>query len=213
MRTEDLLDRLVRDLRPVRPLTSTSIRLLGWLAVALPTLAFWTMLFGIRPDIEQRLADPRFLIETMAATATGICAAIAAIDSTVPGAPRWRALLPLPPLVLWLLSLGEGCLRILWEPTGTLLEAQWQCVSGIVLVSAIPGLALLFVLRRGVLLTSGITFCLGALSVSALAAAAMRLFHPVDASLLVLIWQFGTVVALSALAAIAGRRLRPFTIR
>jgi hypothetical protein len=46
---------------------------------------------------------------------------------------------------------------------------------------------------------------LAALAASALAAAALRLVHTVDSSLMVLVWQFGSVVVLTLLEAPFGR--------
>ena len=55
-------------------------------------------------------------------------------------------------------------------------------------------------LRRGAPLTPFATMALGGLAAAALGDFGLRLFHSQDASLMVLVWQFGTVVVLSVLA-------------
>lgn len=53
---------------------------------------------------------------------------------------------------------------------------------------------------------------LGTLAAAALANFGLRLFHTADAALMVLVWQFGTVVLFTALAGLWGRRLLPRAI-
>ena len=50
------------------------------------------------------------------------------------------------------------------------------------------------------------TVALGGLAAAGLGNFGLRLFHPQDASLMVLFWQFGSVAALTALGALSGRR-------
>jgi hypothetical protein len=62
-------------------------------------------------------------------------------------------------------------------------------------------------LRRGAPLTPHLTAALGGLAAAGLANFGLRLFHTQDASLMVLVWQVGSVVILTAACAFAGRRL------
>lgn len=48
-----------------------------------------------------------------------------------------------------------------------------------------------------------------ALSAAALGACALRFYHPQDAAAMVLVWQFGSVVVLTALGGWIARRLLP----
>ena len=56
-------------------------------------------------------------------------------------------------------------------------------------------------------LLRGATVLGGGLAASALADFGLRLFHTTDASLMVIVWQVGTVALLTALSALLGRRL------
>jgi hypothetical protein len=62
-------------------------------------------------------------------------------------------------------------------------------------------------LRRGAPLTPSITVALGGLAAAGLGNFGLRLFHAQDASLMVLVWQVGSVAILTMAAACAGRLL------
>lgn len=209
MNTDDLIIQLAGDARPVRRLPTPGMRMLVWLALAVPVVAFVVALHGWRPDLAVRMNQPRFVIELLAALATGLTAGWATFASTVPGAGGRRLALPLLPASIWLAALGEGCWRE-WLAFGNHLgHHAWhpQCMPEIAATSVIPIIALVAMARRGAALNPSMTAALAALAAASLAAAGMALYHPIDASVAVLIWQFGTVALLSALAGMMGRRL------
>lgn len=68
-------------------------------------------------------------------------------------------------------------------------------------------------LRRGAPFHSRLTIILGTLAAGALANFGLRLLHASDAAtLMVLVWQFGSVALFTALAGLQGRRLLPRAI-
>jgi len=207
VKTDDLIARLVADSEPVRRLPPPALRTALWLAVALPCVAAIVLLATPRPDLAQKLADGRFQTEQIAAFATALAAAFAAFSAVVPGRPRWPLLLPLLPLGVWLASLGQGCAQILLRAGPEGLRIGWDpvCVPAIALVGAVPAAAIVVMLRRGAPVLPGAAVALGALAAAAVGNFGLRLFHDQDASLMVLVWQFGTVALLTALAGCAGR--------
>jgi hypothetical protein len=66
---------------------------------------------------------------------------------------------------------------------------------------------------RGAPLTLHLTALLGGLAAAALGSFGMRFFCTHDQNLMVLVWQFGTVCVLSALAGCAGHRVLKGTAR
>jgi len=74
-----------------------------------------------------------------------------------------------------------------------------------VLVGAIPAITMVVMLRRGAPLMPSTTAALGGLAAAGLGNFGLRLFHTQDASLMVLVWQVGSVFVLAALAAGVGR--------
>jgi hypothetical protein len=71
----------------------------------------------------------------------------------------------------------------------------------------VPAIAMALMLRRGAPLTPFVSAALGGLAAAGLGNFGLRLFHPQDASIMVLVWQMGTVFVLTALAGWAGRFL------
>jgi hypothetical protein len=209
METDKLIQTLAAEARPVRPLASPWARMALWLAVALPYIALVVVVISPRADLLAKLADARFLIEQIAALTTGIAAAIAAFASTIPGYDRKVLLLPALPFALWLGSLGEGCLKTIWEfgLAGLSLQPDWFCLPAIMLVGAMPAVAMVTMLRRGAPLYPYLSAGFGALAAAGLGNFGLRLFHPQDASLMVLVWQVGSVFILTMLGSCAGRSI------
>ena len=118
--------------------------------------------------------------------------------------------LSLRPIVewqLWLASLGEGCLQILAADGFRNFASDWFCLPAIVLVGTVPAIAMAVMLRRGAPLTPKITTGLGGLAAAGLGNFGLRLFHPQDSSLMILVWQMGSVLLLTFLCGVAGRFL------
>lgn len=211
METDDLIRRLVADATPVRRLPPPWLRTAQWLAVALPAVALVVLLVSPRDDLAEKFGETRFLIEQAAALATAVAAAIAAFCLIVPGRSRKAALLPVVPLAVWLGSLGQGCLLAWFRSGGEALRLypDWICFPYIAAAGAVPALAIVAMLRRGMPLAPQLTLALAALAAAALGNFGLRLFHTQDASLMVLVWQFGSVALLSVLAGWGGRLILP----
>jgi len=209
MDTESLIRHLADTADPVSRLPSPSVRLANWLALAIPYVALVVLVMEPRGDLAAKLADAKYVIEQLAGLATGVTAGLAAFASVVPGFDRRILLLPLAPLVVWLGSLSLGCVQswVEFGPAGLSVHPDWLCFPAIVLVGMIPAIALAFMLRRGAPLTPHLTRTLAGLAAAGLGNFGLRLFHPQDASVMVLVWQMGTVFALTALAGWAGRLL------
>ncbi len=209
MRTEDLIRTLSANAPPVRRLAPPAWRAMSWLAISTAYMAIVVMAMGLRPDIQAKMAEPAFLAEIGAAFMTSMLAAAAAFCAGCPGRPLWERLAPLPALALWLGSLGGGCWQA-WlraRPEGLTLVPDLVCFPAILLVSIVPGVLMLAMIRRGAPIAPVTTTALAALAAAALAAAALRLFHGEDASIMVLVWQFGSVAVLTGIGALAGKHL------
>jgi hypothetical protein len=209
MDTDELIERLAQTLKPVSRLRPPPARTALWLALGIPYIILVVVVMSPRSDLFTKLSDPAYLIEQSAALATGITAGLAAFASVVPGFDRRILLLPLFPFAIWLGSLGLGCLEswIKFGPDGLSLYPDWFCFPAILLVGMVPAIAMALMLRRGAPLTPHMSTALGGLAAAGLGNFGLRLFHPQDASIMVLVWQMGTVFVLTALAGWAGRLL------
>jgi hypothetical protein len=209
MDTEKLIEHLTEVVEPVRPLPRPCIRTAAWLLVAIPYIALVVVVVSPRADLISKASEWRYVIEQVAALATGMTAAAAAFASVIPGYDRKFLFLPALPLAIWLGSLGQGCVQdwLHFGPDGLSLRPDWLCFPAIVLVGALPAIAMAVMLRRGAPLTPHLTTALGGLAAAGLGNFGLRLFHPQDASLMVLVWQVGTVFILTIMAAWAGQYL------
>jgi hypothetical protein len=207
------IDRFIRHLaestEAVRPLPRPWVRTAVWLALSVPYVAVVVLMMSLRTDLASKMSDARFVVEQLAALATGIAAAVAAFATTTPGYTRKAVVLPLLPLAVWLAILSGGCIEdwIQFGPQGLSLRPDWACFPATVAIGGFPALAMAAMLRRGAPLTPHLTTALGGLAAGGLAHAGLRLHHLQDASVMVLVWQVGAVFALSVLAGWAGAYL------
>ena len=207
MDTNSLIQQLASGSNPTRPLSNPWARTAVWLAISVPYVLLVVLIISPRGDILEKLGDSRFLIEQFAALATGFTAAAAAFASTIPGYNRKYLLLPVLPLAAWLATLGVGCLLDFSHHggNGITFHADWFCIPGIVIVGIVPGLTIALMLKRGAPLTPTLSTSLAGLAAAGIGDFGLRLFHPEDSGLVVLVWQLGTVFMLSLLAGWAGR--------
>lgn len=207
--TETLIRRLAADTAAVRPLPRPWVRTAAWLALSMGYLIVLLLMMTMYHDLRATVSDTRFLIEQLSALATGITAAAAAFTTVIPGHNRKLLMLPVLPLVGWLESLGPGCVEQLAQFGLRSLPLQHSllCFPLIVLFSAVPAIAMAVMLRRGAPLTPCLTAALGGLAAAGLGNFGVRLIHPEDVSVMLLVWHLGGVFALSALAGSMGRHL------
>jgi hypothetical protein len=201
METNELIERLAADLRPVRQLRPPWMRALLWMGIALPSVAVvvWSKLMMLDPA--QMSADPRFMIEQAAALATAVTAAIAAFRSAIPGFDRRILLLPLVPLGLWLASVGHGCLQdwLRLGSEGLTVRPDWDCLPMATVIGIVPAAAIVVMLRKGAPLNPRLTLALAAVAVAAVASFGLQFAHFRDVSIMVLTWHLGAVAVLFAL--------------
>ena len=68
-------------------------------------------------------------------------------------------------------------------------------------------LGMFAMLRHGSLLSASTVTLTGSLAVAAMSATAMSIFHSLDATVMILVWNLGVVVLIVALGGLLGRRL------
>lgn len=192
--TDDLISALVANLRPVRRLRPPLVRATGFLLLAALILAMIAAAHGWRPGLLVRLAEIRFALSLTGAVFTGVLAAVAAFLVSLPGRSRHWLWLPFPALVLWFSSIGYQCLR-LWTPMaseGASPGETVSCIATLLLTSLPLSLALALMLRHAASFNPGPVIFAASLSVAGITAAALTLFHPLDASVEILMFNLGT---------------------
>lgn len=218
MKTSDLITALAKDLPPVRRLRPPLARAACWLTLALMLLALLAVNQGIRQDLAQRLHDPAFALSLASSLLTGALAALAAFQLSLPDRSRWWLLVPLPALALWMSNIGYQCLTQ-WvgvDPQDLTLGETARCFATLVLAGLPLSLLMLVMLRHAAPLRPTAATLTGSLAVAAITAAALALFHVIDASLMILMWNFGTAALFVGIGALFGHRIfrwvapRPF---
>ena len=164
---------------------------------------------GLRPDIERQMQTPSFIVGTTASLLTGTLASLGCLLASLPDRSRSWLLLPLPPLAVWLATLGHGCLTD-WVSyhAGTLrFGGAVRCFVTVLLVS-MPLSASMFLMLRHVarLRPARVTLTAG-LAVAGVTSTAMSLLYRLDASVMNLVWNLGATAVLVAMEASIGRRV------
>lgn len=207
--TEALIARLAAEAVPVRRLRPPWQRAAGWLALAAAVIGAVAGLHGLRPDLAACLCELSFLLALAGSLATGVLAAFAALQASLPDRSRLWLLLPLPAAALWLGTIGYGCLTdwVTVAPGAVRAGEAVRCLAVLLACSVPLSAAMFFMLRHAAALRpAGPVFAAG-LAVAALTASGLALIHVVAASALVLLWNFGTAALVVAADLLAGSRL------
>lgn len=209
IKTPDLIASLAANATPVRRLRPPVFRAACWLLLAAVILTLLAVSQGIRPDLVQRLQDPGFGASLAGSLLTGVLAAVAAFLLSLPDRSRLWLLLPVPALIVWLSNIGYQCL-VEWiaiGPDGVSLGEAVRCFATLVLTSLPLSLAMLVMLRYAAPLRPTAVALTGSLSVAAITATALSLFHAIDATVMILMWNLGTAVLFVGLAGAFGRSM------
>ena len=205
--TEKFIEQLAARAKPVRPLAPAWVRACTWLLVAAAVIALATSLFGMRPHLLTLMLRPAAGMEWIGSLLTGVLAAFAVFQLSVPGRDARWAWLPVPALLLWAGGIGMGCL-------GELLRGQFgydpralQCARDVALVSLPIAVVMLVMVRHAALARPRSTALLGALAAAALSSAGVGLFHAGETAAMGLLGHLLAVLVLSALAGVASRGL------
>jgi hypothetical protein len=207
--TPDLIEALAANVTPVRRLRPPLARATSWLSFALVILVLLAVSHGARPDLAQRLQQPTFVVSIAASFLTGILAAVAAFLVSLPDRSRAWLLLPLPTLAVWISTIGYGCLTN-WVDVdaGSLrLGEAARCFATLVLTSVPLSLLMFVMLRHAASLRPSMVALTGSLAVAAITASALSVFHEFDATIMILMWNFGAAALLVGLGTLLGRKI------
>ena len=206
--TNTLIEQLAAQARPVRPLASPQLRTFGWLLFAGALIAAVVAAYGLSPGLPARLSTTAGAIEFAASIATGIAAAYATFQVSVPGRSSYWTWLPLPFLLAWLGGLGLGCLGDAARLGSAAFAFHGQvreCALAISLISLPLALGMLLMVRHAGVVRPAASAWLAMLSAAALSSAGVGLIHEGETAWMALVWHLGAVALLS-LACLACNR-------
>jgi hypothetical protein len=208
--TQQLIERLAGRAQPVTPIGSPLRRTLVWALLAAAVIALVSTSFGVRPHLWKTMTTSGDAIEFIGSVLTGLFAAYAAFQVSVPGRSGSWAWLPLLPLAVWLSGIGVGCAGDFEAMGLAAFDFQThsgECARAIVVMSLPLGLLMVLMVRHAGVVRPGPTAMLAALSAAALSSAGVSLFHHGETSLMSLFWHGGIVALLSLASLAAGERL------
>jgi hypothetical protein len=208
MKTDELIDRLGRDVTVARPLPTPGMRTAVWMVWAVSYLVVVAVMMFAVMSSAGVTPTPLYLVQQGAALVTGIMAARAAFASVIPGSNNRVWVLPAIGAAVWGVSLLWAGVHDL-QASGTLAvtsQSDWPCVVSMTVGGLVVGSPLVWMLRRGAPLTPGLTAFLAALAALSFANIEACLTRPHAFALTVLLWHGGTVAAVAALCALTGRR-------
>jgi hypothetical protein len=183
------------------------VRAALWLLAVAALGALAIVLFSDLYVFAHRANDPKLDLELAGTLLTGIAAVVAAFHLSLPDrSPLW-ALLPLPPLALWITSSGYSCYGhwVAFGPDGWKIGESAQCFRFILAIGVPLGISLLVLLRRTRPLAPARVAAVGGLGVAALAAFLLQFFHPFDVTFMDLSVHLVAVGIVTALSSLAGR--------
>jgi hypothetical protein len=158
------------------------VRAALWLVVVAAISASAILSLSNLDDFARRARDPKLAIEVVATLLTGVAAVIAAFHLSLPDRSLVWAFVPIPPLIVWLASIGYSCYRhwIIYGSDGWALGQSADCFRLILGVGVPLGFSLVMPLRRAQSLTPIRVAAVGGLGVAGIAAFVLQFFHPFD---------------------------------
>lgn len=210
MPTEDLIQQLVAEASPVRPLRPLSARVAGWFVLALASLALVMGLMGVRRELGDAADRIDFAFEAALLLLTAITAAVGALLLGIPGADE-RAHVRWLPMTLALACVVAAAAELTYAamigaPTGRLTFA-WHCVYKTTSVAAMPGAVLFVMVRRGAPLHAAWAGLLAVLAAAAMGVLGANIICPNDRPVHMLLWHVLPLLFFAALGAGLGKRL------
>ena len=211
LKNDSLIEALVADLRPVKPL-SFGLGMLAAAAGAALALAGVSIFAGLRADFLIGPHDPVFLISTGIFLMLGIAASVAVVGMSRPqvgsehGGWVWAAamaaLLPLTAIVVWLFRPADSM-------SGNFVDHGTACLLAGCGFGIFVGAALTFWLRRGAPTSAALAGLLTGIAAGSLGTFAFSLHCTYNDIVHIGLWH-GAVVAVSAAV---GRLIIPTLVR
>ncbi len=205
IRYDRLIDPLIADFRPVKPLWPVKIRLALWLVLEL-AIVILAVAAGPRTNLAWKLQNWEFLAGVTGLVGVGIMAAASAFRSAIPGEEEMR-----PGKLMLLMAVGGAAFALmLHEPAHTAVSIRQFVVTGtrcalcVTLFAALPWLALFWASRRAMPLMGATEGGLIGTAAFAFAFAASRMGCPIDEFAHVLVWHALPAAVGAAVSVVAG---------
>ncbi len=202
MKTDELIQELVREGAPVKPLASPLVRFSRWFLASFFCLATGVVVYGLRTDLETAVQSPAFYLQILFLLALASLSAFSAFILSIPDykKPGFDSV-PLVTLFLWVSVIVFSGLRSERFATGM----GFSCAREIFVLGFLPGLLLFIMIRQAAPLQLGKVGAFCALSVAGLGALGTQFICSNDNALHVLLWHYIPVLMLGGFGVLLGR--------
>lgn len=203
VRTEELITRLVADLRPHHVERRTRARRLWTVAIITIALPLLALARPLRADIASQIADPVFVASVATSALIFVTGLLTVLMVRRPGRSRFWLFAPLVAFGSWLvMEFGNVAFDVFREGSRALaFESSPQCPLIIGTIGIPLFLAILSFSRVGLVIWRGPIVVVAALSSFSLPATMLNLFHGLETSAMVLFWHLTAVFVFTGAAA------------
>lgn len=198
-----LIEKLGRDLRPVKRPPATGKRVLGWLALALPAGIAASLLVPRTLTDWSQAGAMQAALQLMLAFILGLLAMRSAFELSIAGRRGISAKLLLPPGLLWL---GLSASSLLQTAAPLQQHDTLPCFVFLLVVSLPMLLLTIISLRRTRALYPARSLAMAGLGVACMAVSLLAFCHPVHLHALDLLQHLAAIVSIIVLTVLLGRR-------
>ena len=209
MKTDDLINQLGKQAKPVKPLRSPLMRAMMWLFVLSICMIAGIVIVGLRHDFFDMMMNPIFILEMTSLLIAGICASFATFQLSIPCEkvnPITWALLGISSLLL--LTRMVICF-IYATPESFMAYADGEIGIPVILdalaMSIIPAIVLFILIKKGAPIRSGLTAVAGLLALASFAAMGCRSICPLNDPAYIILWQGLPLMILILIGLLLGR--------
>ncbi|MCB9030118.1 MAG: DUF1109 family protein [Deltaproteobacteria bacterium] len=207
MSTNDLIDKLCDDAKPVKEICCPFQRAFGWFFFALLCVSVGTAVSGI--DLTGWQKDPLwFAIETAMLVLIALLSACGAFLLSIPcrGKSILTKIIPVIPLLLWALLLIIQMSLEPKQPISALASHGAGCVTGLLVLAIIPGIVLFIMIHRAAPVKLGWTGLLGLVAALAVASSGLQFLCPLRSAAHLMMWHLLPIVIIGSLGIWLGKR-------
>ena len=202
----ELVENLIADADPVRPLPPPGRRLDAWLVLSLgAVLTVVALLLHVRPDVTTAIVTGPFLCAVGSSLAAAWAVAWLALRAAIPGEEpgrremRFAIVLSVAAILVVLLAPARTPASL-----ASFVGIGLRCLLGTLMLAAVPWAALLLALRRGAPVTPGRAGALAGAAAFLMAAAGMRFVCSIDEAFHLLAWHTAPIAAGAGVSALVG---------
>ncbi len=208
MATDDLINKLTSDLKPVKRLPPVSLRVavVTVATIAILAAAVFGVTHGPRPDLSQKIDTMGYAAQVASFFIAGLCAAFAAFKLSIPD----TKIRPLTYAAIGLASAiwGFQILTLVLDGGISHIDvAERNCLTDLSLFMIAPLGVIGFMMTRGAPIWRGWAGYAMVLSVGSFSAIAMRFLCPNDSPAHLLVWHFLPVIVFSIAGIFLGKIL------